>query len=81
MKKALLSVCVAVPLLLLGGCATATRPINPPITQADPKTGYRFEARQTRDKDNLVILEPPEAGIEATSGGENQAAPRAPSEE
>ncbi len=30
--------------LLLGGCAT--RPINPPITQADPHAGYRFETRQ-----------------------------------
>ena len=29
---------------LLGGCAT--RPINPPITQADPSAGYRYEARQ-----------------------------------
>jgi NTE family protein len=52
--------------LLLGGCAT--RPINPPITQADPNTGYRFETRQARDrnKDNLVIL--------AFSGGGTRAA-------
>jgi hypothetical protein len=39
-------------LLLLGGCAT--RPINPPITQANPSTGYRFEVRQgeVKNKDN-----------------------------
>ena len=54
--------------LLLGGCATAIRPINPPITQADPRTGYRFETRQTADKDkqNLVVL--------AFSGGGTRAA-------
>ena len=54
-------------LLLLGGCAT--RPVNPPITQTDPRTGYRFEARQAlsqNSKDNLVIL--------AFSGGGTRAA-------
>jgi len=53
-------------LVLLGGCAT--RPINPPITQTDPTTGYRYEARQgnAKDKDNLVIL--------AFSGGGTRAA-------
>jgi len=53
-------------LVLLGGCAT--RPINPPITQADPTTGYRFETRieTAKDKDNLVIL--------AFSGGGTRAA-------
>ena len=53
-------------LLLLGGCAT--RPVNPPITQADPSTGYRFETRQAQavDKDNLVML--------AFSGGGTRAA-------
>src|SRR6202795_2687492 len=57
---------IFVSLLLLGGCAT--RPINPPITQADPSTGYRFETRQAqaKDKDNLVIL--------AFSGGGTRAA-------
>ena len=43
---------------LLGGCAT--RPVNPPITQADPSTGYRFEVRQARareaGKEALVVL-------------------------
>ena len=38
------SLLVLVSFLLLGGCAT--RPINPPITQADPSKGYRFETRQ-----------------------------------
>jgi NTE family protein len=53
-------------LLLVGGCAT--RPINPPITQTDPSTGYRFETRQAveKDKQNLVIL--------AFSGGGTRAA-------
>jgi NTE family protein len=53
-------------MLLLGGCAT--RPINPPITQVDRSTGYRFENRQAhvKDKANLVIL--------AFSGGGTRAA-------
>jgi len=53
-------------LLALGGCAT--RPVNPPITQADPASGYRFEVRQAQvqNKDNLVIL--------AFSGGGTRAA-------
>ena len=52
--------------LLLCGCAT--RPVNPPITQADPSKGYRFETRQAdvKDKDALVIL--------AFSGGGTRAA-------
>ena len=52
--------------LLLSGCAT--RQVNPPIAQADPSTGYRFEVRQAqvRNKDNLVIL--------AFSGGGTRAA-------
>jgi NTE family protein len=52
-------------LFLLGGCAT--RPINPPITQVDPSTGYRFEARvRAKNKENLVVL--------AFSGGGTRAA-------
>jgi len=53
-------------LMLLGGCAT--RPVNAPITQADPSTGYRFEVRQARvaNKANLVVL--------AFSGGGTRAA-------
>jgi len=53
-------------LLLLCGCAT--RPINPRITQADPRAGYRFETRRAHDenKDDLVIL--------AFSGGGTRAA-------
>jgi NTE family protein len=60
------SLLVVASLLLLGACAT--RPINPPITQADPRTGYRFETRQAGDKDkqNLVVL--------AFSGGGTRAA-------
>ncbi len=57
---------VLASVLLLGGCAT--RPVNPPITQADPSTGYRFELRQAqvKNKDNLVVL--------AFSGGGTRAA-------
>ena len=61
------SLLVLASLLLLGGCAT--RPVNPPITQTDPTTGYRFETRQavsTNSKDNLVVL--------AFSGGGTRAA-------
>ncbi len=52
--------------LLLGACAS--RPVNPPITQADPKSGYRFETRQAHFKSHeyLVIL--------AFSGGGTRAA-------
>ena len=56
-----------ISVLLLGACAT--RPINPPITQVDPRTGYRFETRLAQCKntqDNLVIL--------AFSGGGTRAA-------
>lgn len=58
--------CLGACLLWLGGCAT--RPINPPIAQADPGSGYRFETRQAevKDKDALVIL--------AFSGGGTRAA-------
>src|SRR5436190_2251651 len=54
-------------LLLLGACAA--RPVNPPITQTDLRTGYRFETRQAvsqASKENLVIL--------AFSGGGTRAA-------
>src|SRR5258705_12104739 len=43
--------------------------VTPPITQTDPRTGYRFETRQAvsqNRKDNLVIL--------AFSGGGTRAA-------
>jgi len=54
-------------LLLLGGCATTPRPVNPPLAQADVKTGYRFETRQRdKDRENLVVL--------AFSGGGTRAA-------
>ncbi|MCM8595258.1 patatin-like phospholipase family protein [Accumulibacter sp.] len=53
-------------LLFLGGCAS--RPVNPPITEADPKAGYRFQVRQAhaKEKENLVVL--------AFSGGGTRAA-------
>lgn len=52
--------------LALAGCAT--RPVNPPIPDVHPDTGYRFEVRQRAnpDKENLVIL--------AFSGGGTRAA-------
>ena len=53
-------------LIALGGCAT--RPINPPIANANLETGYTFQTRQKhfRSQDNLVIL--------AFSGGGTRAA-------
>jgi NTE family protein len=52
--------------LLLDACAS--RPINPPITQVQPSTGYRFLTRQRhfQDGENVVIL--------AFSGGGTRAA-------
>jgi len=51
--------------LALAGCAT--RPINPPITQTDPSTGYRFLTRtDLRNRDDLLVL--------AFSGGGTRAA-------
>ncbi len=52
--------------LLLVGCAH--RPINPPITKADPKYGYRFLTRPqfSTGNENVVIL--------AFSGGGTRAA-------
>ncbi|MDM0037014.1 patatin-like phospholipase family protein [Variovorax sp. J22P271] len=57
---------IAACALLVAGCAT--RPVNPPISQANPSSGYRFETRQAevKDKDALVIL--------AFSGGGTRAA-------
>ena len=43
-------------LFLVGGCAS--RPVNPPITQADPRTGYRFEARQAEVKNKQRMKRP-----------------------
>ena len=52
--------------LLFAGCAS--RPVNPPITQVDPRSGYRFETRlaSAEEKPNLVVL--------AFSGGGTRAA-------
>ncbi|HAY28455.1 MAG TPA: patatin [Candidatus Accumulibacter sp.] len=61
------SLALLLMLLLLGGCAN--RPVNPPIAEADPNTGYRFQVRhaqQAKGKENLVIL--------AFSGGGTRAA-------
>ena len=58
------TVCAA--LLALAGCAS--RPVNPPIAQADPNAGYRFETRVAKqgERENLIIL--------AFSGGGTRAA-------
>ena len=37
-------------LSLLGACAS--RPVNPPITQTDLRTGYRFETRQAQSRNS-----------------------------
>lgn len=52
--------------LAMSGCAT--RPVNPPLSQADERAGYRFETRRAglRDPENLVVL--------AFSGGGTRAA-------
>jgi NTE family protein len=52
--------------VLLGGCAS--RPVNPPITHADPGAGYRFLTRPqySTANENLVVL--------AFSGGGTRAA-------
>src|SRR5689334_20839634 len=65
-RTQLSSWCLAACAMLLAGCAT--RPVNPPIAQANPGSGYRFETRQAqvKDKDALVIL--------AFSGGGTRAA-------
>jgi NTE family protein len=57
---------LGVSLLVLGGCAT--RPINPPLAQADPEIGYRLATRPANPKgaSTLVIL--------AFSGGGTRAA-------
>ena len=60
------SLLILAVLLLLGGCAT--RPVNPPITQADPRTGYRVETRQVQDKDKQTLV------VLAFSGGGTRAA-------
>ena len=55
-------------IVALGGCAS--RPINEPITQADPKSGYRpyllIPKRQNNDPHTLFVL--------AFSGGGTRAA-------
>ena len=57
---------LAALLLLLGGCAT--RPVNPPIKEVDPNSGYTFQTRQKhfKSQENLVVL--------AFSGGGTRAA-------
>src|SRR4030095_3071454 len=59
-----------VSIALLGGCATATRAVKPPIPEVPPDAGDRCEVRQARQqqraKENLVIL--------AFSGGGTRAA-------
>ncbi len=61
------SIVLLLLLLFLGGCAS--RPVNPPLAEADPHAGYRFQVRhaqQAKGKENLVIL--------AFSGGGTRAA-------
>jgi len=54
--------------LLLGLAGCATRPVNPPITQAEPGKGYTLQTREKHFKraDTLVVL--------AFSGGGTRAA-------
>ena len=61
-----ISVSILAMLFVLGGCAT--RPVNPPLTQANAETGYTFQTRQPhfKSQENLVVL--------AFSGGGTRAA-------
>ena len=63
--RALLPAVLAVA-IVLGGCAT--RPVDPPLTQANLETGYTFQTRQKhfKNQENLVVL--------AFSGGGTRAA-------
>jgi NTE family protein len=65
-KSRCISLSLLALLLMLGGCAT--RPINPPLKEADANTGYTFQSRQKHFKnpENLVVL--------AFSGGGTRAA-------
>ncbi|MBS0320911.1 MAG: patatin-like phospholipase family protein [Proteobacteria bacterium] len=55
-------------IVVAGGCATATRPVNPPLAKAESRAGYRLSNRPVRGEaqDTLVIL--------AFSGGGTRAA-------
>jgi NTE family protein len=67
LPRHLLTILAGGMLLLAAGCAT--RPVNPPITEVDRTTGYRFltrVAQHSRDPQNLVVL--------AFSGGGTRAA-------
>ena len=67
MKNRPLAACaLALALVVLAGCAT--RPVNPPLGQADPRVGYRNESRAIRGTadDTFVVL--------AFSGGGTRAA-------
>jgi NTE family protein len=66
MSRLLRSLLPVFAIALLAGCAA--RPINPPLSQADPHAGYRLEtrARHFTDRENLVVL--------AFSGGGTRAA-------
>ena len=57
---------VVIAVAILGGCAT--RPVNPPLAQASPDTGYTIQTRQKhfKSQENLVVL--------AFSGGGTRAA-------
>ena len=60
--------CLAALTALLGLAGCASRPVNPPITQVDPNSGYTFQTRQKhfKSQDTLVVL--------AFSGGGTRAA-------
>lgn len=65
-RRMLASALLVLAVLAMPGCAT--RPVNPPLAQADERAGYRFETRRAmlRDPENLVVL--------AFSGGGTRAA-------
>jgi len=54
--------------VVLAGCATATRPINARLDHADPRTGYRYETRPDSGNDPATMI------VLAFSGGGTRAA-------
>ena len=67
MPRRLAAVVLALAIVALAGCAT--RPINAPLSQADPRAGYRYETRTERtDNDPTTVI------VLAFSGGGMRAA-------
>ena len=66
MPVAVTRLCFALVAVLVAGCAS--RPINPPITQVDNATGYRYQTRPARVNSSSALV------VLAFSGGGTRAA-------